>query len=280
MTTKPNLAYLGPEGTFSDLVSRKRYGKSHNLVPLPDIDAIFDYVQGDSSREGIVPIENSSGGVIHATVDRLVDAGNILTIKEALSVRVNLALAGHKGHTPLRVYSHFAPLHHCDNWLKTNLPHVKKVEVASTAEAAKRVVTDLDAVALCTSDAVKLYSLDLLHYPVEQDVENITQFYCIGHRKSAMKSNKTKTSIITSLPNTPGSLVNLLLPFKENGVNLTRILSRPIPGRPQEYVFLIDLQGSNDDDGIKSAIQYLADHGLCVKLKILGSYPVFEMIDS
>ncbi len=280
MTTKPNLAYLGPEGTFSDIVSKKRYGESHTLIPKSDIDEIFDYVQADPSREGVVPIENSSGGIIHATVDRLVSEGNTLTIREGLSIRVNLALAGHKGNVPLRVYSHFAPLHHCDKWLKNNLPDIKRVEVASTAEAAKRAAADPDAVALCTRDAVKLYSLETLHYPVEQDVENITQFYCIGHREPSPKLNKTKTSIIISLPNTSGALVDLLLPLKENGVNLTRILSRPIPGRPQEYIFLIDLQGSKDDDAVKNSMQYMLDHRLCAQLKILGSYPVSAVVDS
>jgi prephenate dehydratase len=280
MTTKPDLAYLGPEGTFSDILSKKRYGQSHHLVLKPTIDEVFDYVQQDPSREGMVPIENSSGGMIHSSVDRLVSPDNTLLIREGLSIRVNLALAGHKGRTPLRVYSHFAPLNHCDKWLNNNLPEAKKIEVASTAEAAKRVAADPDAAALCTRDAARLYSLEILKYPVEQNVENITQFYCIGHHDASPESNRKKTSMILSLPNTPGALVDLLLPFKEKGVNLTRILSRPIPGRPQEYIFFIDLQGSKDDDAVKSSIQYLLDHDLCVHLKILGSYPVSEIVDS
>lgn len=280
MTAKLDLAYLGPKGTFSEIVSKEHYGRSHRLVPKLTIDEIFDYVEQDSSREGIVPIENSSGGSIHSTVDRLISASNTLTIRKEISIRVNLALAGHRGGSPLRVYSHFAPLHHCDQWLKKNLPDAERIEVASTAEAARIVKNDSDAAALCPRDAAQCYSLDVLEYPVEQNVENVTQFYCIGHHEPSEQSLRKKTSLIVTLPNTPGALVDVLAVFKDEGINLSRILSRPISGKPQQYIFLIDLAGSKDDHPVKNSIRHIDRKGLCEDIIILGSYPVSETMDS
>lgn len=280
MTEKHKLAYLGPEGTFSDIVSRDLYGSTHILTPLPTIDDIFSYILKDASNKGLVPIENSSGGVIHSTVDRLIEAKETLVITRELSLRVNLALCGHKEAEPLRVYSHFAPLHHCEKWVKKNLPSAERIAVDSTALAAQKAAEDPSASALCPRKAAELYGLDVLQYPVEQDIENVTQFYYIEHLSSNPSMSGDKTTLVATLPNTPGALVDFLLPFKEKGINLTRILSRPIPGKPQEYIFFVDVAGSSENAPVQDVLDHLNRHNLCTELTLLGSYPVAPRMDS
>lgn len=281
-TTKTDIAYLGPRGSFSDIVSRDRFGDEGDYIPLPSIDHIFDYVESHEISQGIVPIENSAAGIIHPTVDRLLDAAGQLWIQEELSVRVRLAYAGLASakDKPLRVYSHFAPFHHCDTWLKSHHPMIERIEVASTSEAARKAANDPEGTALCTRQAANLYELDIFEYPVQQKEENITQFYRIGGSPRTADSNTVKTSLKMMLPNTPGALVTFLDPFRVNNINLTRILSRPMQGRPQEYVFLIDLVGQHNDQSVQLALNAVEEQELCLELTPLGSYSIANEVAS
>ena len=277
--SKPQIAYLGPEGTFSHILTRRRYGDSLQLIPSPTIDDVFDFVEEDTSRLGIVPIENSSGGNIYDTVDRLVDEKNILTIHEELSMHVNLALLGHEGEEVRVLYSHFAPLHHCEPWIKEHLPKVERHAVSSTGEAAKLAAADKHSAALGPKESAKIYDLDILVYPVEQHLPNVTQFYCIGHPKKEGPDD-SKSSLVVVLPNTPGSLCNFLEPFKDSEVNLTRILSRPLVGRPNQYVFFIDIKGIPKGEPVKRTLELAKENSLYTHLRILGSYPVLPPFTS
>jgi chorismate mutase/prephenate dehydratase len=266
------LAYLGPAGTFSHLVARKRFGAAGTrLVPCPSIKAVFSRVAASRARLGLVPIENSSGGIIEETVDFLSAPGCPLRIQEELQLRVELALLGRQGEKVRVVYSHFAPLQHCKKWLDRHLPHAERREVASTAAAAQAAGGEPGAVALAARNAAALYDLHVLAFPVEQDVVNLTSFAVIG-RPGRLPPGSTRTSYIVELLDRVGALCSFLEPFRDAGVNLTRIVSRPVIGKPGRYLFLIDIQGTEAEPRVRVALGRAK--AVCACLRNLGSYPV------
>lgn len=264
------VAFLGPEGTFAHLVAKKRY-RGRPLVPKPTIDEVFAYVEESPARVGIVPIENSSGGIIYQTIDILRDRNCALLIQEELQVDVKLALVGRKDQPINVVYSHFAPLHHCGPWLKHYLPGVKRETVSSTALAARYAAEQPGAAALTTRDAAKLYGLDVLNFPVVSDVENRTQFVTIGHGHCT-KGDNTKTSYAVELLDRVGALCDFLEPFKNAGVNLTRIISRPIVGRPNTYMFFVEIDGTELKPSVKAAVEQA--RRVCSAIRCLGAYAI------
>lgn len=277
MNKSPSIAFLGPAGTFSHLVAKKRFGAKATLVPLPSVFDVFAYVRGGRNRLGIVPIENSSGGTIYETVDCLVDETNQLRILEDLSLNVRLALMGRRGGSIKTVYSHFVPMRHCEPWLREKLPEARRVPVASTAKAAEMAAAENGAAALGTRDAARKNGLDILEFPVHSSVPNITQFFCIGRAQTAApRSNRT--TLVATLPNQPGSLCAFLGCFRDAGVNLTRLLSRPIIGQPKAYLFLVDIAGTPADATVKGALA--AARTSSESLRVLGIYPVRAMYAS
>jgi len=272
------IAFLGPEGTYAHLAAKQRFGENSNLVAAgTTVKEVFDYVCGDRSRLGVVPIENSSGGTIYETVDRLVDGSYGLFVREALSINVRLALMGKDKKKIKVIYSHFAPLHHCETWLHEHFPGVALVEQSSTGKAAKKAAGQTGAAAIGNLDSAKRYGLKVLEFPIEKDVQNVTQFYVLGHEHFVSKDN-SKTSIVFTLPDKTGSLVDFLMPFKKAKVNITRIISRPIIGKPDEYVFLADIKGTETQPNVKSALEKAAL--LTSSFKSIGSYPVKERYES
>jgi len=272
MTSKIKyVAYLGPSGTFSELMAQKRFGRTLERVPFPGIYEVFEYVRSHRNSVGIVPIENSSGGTIYETIDCLAESRHPLVIKEELSLQVRLALLGHKGEKIQVLYSHFAPMQHCDPWIRKNLPRVERKETASTATAAEMVVTNRHAAALGMKLAAKRYDLDILEFPVQPEIPNLTQFVCIGHRDHAWVK-KGKTSLIVTLHNRPGSLCEFLEVLRDHNVNMTRLLSRPIIGQPKSYVFFIDIEGTAAQPNVKKALQNARQ--IAESMRDAGTYPV------
>lgn len=264
------IAYLGPIGTYSHLVAEKRFGVKPQYVPFPTIPEVCAYVSRRSDRLGIVPIENSSGGAIYDTVDILMEGKPKIHIDEEISLVVKLALLGRKGCKIKTLYSHFAPLEHCAPWIKKNLPGVDRQVVASTAMAARHAFLDDNAAALGCRRSADLYNLDILHYPVEADIPNVTSFLVIsGKGKTLTRASRTTLCAVTH--NVPGGLCDFLDTFRAHGVNLCRLLSRPIRGCPREYAFLADIEGGRQDTKVKQALR--AARKTCVQLKIIGSYP-------
>ena len=177
----PTVAFLGPEGTFAHFAAKKRFGEDAKLIPALSIADVFEAVAKKKRASfGIVPIENSSGGTIYETVDRLVDAKNKLIVQEALSINVRLALLGKTKKNIRVVYSHFAPLFHCKAWLLKQFPGVELVTQASTATAIQKAASTPDAAAVGNRDAAKRYGLKVLKFPIQQDIKNVTQFFVLG----------------------------------------------------------------------------------------------------
>ena len=264
------VAYLGPEGTYSHLVAEKRYGHNRRFVPLPTILDVCSYVSRKSSRRGIVPIENSSGGAIYETVDILLSNRPRVHVEEELSLDVKLALLGRKGEKIKVLYSHFAPLEHCNAWLRCRLPRVKRYVVTSTAVAAQYAAKEENAAALGSRRLARLYNLDVIHYPVEAAIPNLTVFYAVGGKHKTPSQSK-KTTLAVKLPNRSGSLCTFLEAFRNENVNLSRLISRPIRGCPREYAFLVDIEGAITSPWIKRTLT-LAQK-TCFELRVVGSYP-------
>jgi chorismate mutase / prephenate dehydratase len=268
---KIEVAYLGPIGTYSHLVAERRFGHRAKLVPLPTILDVCTFVSRDPSRRrGVVPIENSSGGAIYEMVDILLENSPRVHILEELSLNVKLALLGRRGEKTRTLYSHFAPLDHCVTWLKRHLPRVEKRVVASTAIAAQQAAAQRSAAALGSRRLAHIYGLEVLHYPVAADIPNITVFLLLGgtqrlHPKSA------KSTLAVKLPNRPGSLCTFLEAFRDQHVNLSRLLSRPLRGCPREYAFLVDIDGDPDKPRVRKALALARKAS--VQLRLVGSFP-------
>ena len=265
------VAYLGPEGTYSHLVAEKRFGRRCTLVPLPTIHDVCARVARDKTRRGIVPIENSSGGAIYETVDILLEGSPRVQIEAELTLDVKLALLGRPGENIRTLYSHFAPLEHCAGWIRQHLPDVVKQGTSSTAVAAQHVLNETQTAALGSRRLAKLYGLSVLQYPVHVDIPNITAFLSIGARPTAIRG-RAKTTLAVKLLNEPGALCTFLATFREANVNLSRILSRPIRGCPREYIFLVDIEGAADRPEIKRVLT--AARRAAAELRVVGSYPI------
>jgi chorismate mutase / prephenate dehydratase len=169
------IACLGPEGSFSHLVAGKCFPAAA-LQTLASVDEVFDWLADKPDARGIVPIENSSGGIILATVDRLMHPSCDLKIQEELSLDVKLALVGHRNRPVEVIYSHFMPFYHCDEWLKSHHPQARRVSVASTSLAAERAAGEPDAAAIGSRANAERHGLDVLQFPIEEGIVNVTQF--------------------------------------------------------------------------------------------------------
>lgn len=265
------VAYLGPIGTYSHLVAEKRFGHRARLVPLPTILDVCTFVSQDPSRRrGIVPIENSSGGAIYEMVDILLGNSPRVHVLEELSLNVKLALLGRRGEKSRILYSHFAPLEHCSRWLKRNLPRVEKRVVSTTAIAGQQASGQRNATALGNRRLAQIYGLEVLHYPVAADVPNITVFLLLGG-VDRVQPGSTKSTLAVKLPNQPGSLCTFLEAFRDQSVNLSRLLSRPLRGCPREYAFLVDIEGHPDKPNVKRALAIARK--VSVQLRLVGSFP-------
>jgi len=267
----PEVAYLGPEGTYSHIVALKRFGAAARLVPLPTINDVCAFVARAPSRRGVVPIENSSGGAIHETVDILLAGSPRVNIREEVSLEVRLALLGRRGRPIHTLYSHFAPLEHCAGWIRARLPRVKRQAVASTAAAAQRAAAEEDTAALGSRRLASVYGLQVLEYPVQADVPNQTVFLVIGGRGHG-HARRMLTTLDVKLPNQPGALCSFLETFRDEHVNLSRLISRPLRGCPREYAFLVDMNGSTSDPAVRRALA--AARRRAVEVRVVGCYAV------
>jgi prephenate dehydratase len=272
-----SVAFLGPEGTFSHVVALRRYPKRAGL-PCATITEVFHAVRSGQAACGIVPIENSSGGTITETVDLLIEQAGHLAIAEELALDVRLALLGKKGASfkALRnLYSHVMPLRHHRNWVRENLPSVRMIESPSTAEAAKKASLSANSAALAAPGAAELYGLSILKFPVRPEAVNVTHFFVIvpsvGSESIASGKNRFKTAVVAALPQTPGSLHRFLGPFARAGANLCRIVSRPVPGQPETYVFYLEVEGSLSETKVQKALSGAGK--VAVTIHSLGSYP-------
>lgn len=236
------IAYLGPEGTFSGILARRRFGAKAPLVPCPAIDGVFESVLSGQAQLGIVPVENSSGGAVHDTIDLLIRHAGSIFIRGEDSLDIRIALLGRRGAPIQKVFSHFTQIRHHADWLSKNLPAARPIAVESTTTAASRAAASKGAAALASPGAAKIYGLDILKPRLGREV-NVTHFFVIG-KTPVPAAAASRAAFAAVLPNHCGSLHAFLGPFARQKVSLTRIISRPVPGKPQTYVFYVEIEGS------------------------------------
>ena len=277
MNPPTTIACLGPEGSFSHLITQMRFPGV--AVSLRDnVGDVFDFLAANPDAQGIVPIENSSGGFIIDTVDRLVDARCAMHIVEELTLDVKLALLGREGEKIVSIHSHAMPFYHGDDWLKAHYPDVKRVVEPSTAKAAEKAASTPGAAAIGPRQNAERHGLQILHFPIAGEVPNITQFYLIGHEANTPSLEHNRTALIVELPDRPGSLCRFLTPLSENDINMKRLESRPIRGQPNKYRFYIEIEGSEADPRVQKALDQTRADGATIRS--VGSYSAERRFES
>jgi len=268
------VAFLGPEATFTHMAARARFGLSARYVPAPTIVQVFAEVDKGLCELAVVPIENSTEGVVHSTLDVLMESD--LVIEAEILLEVSHCLLSRTGELDgvQKIYSHPQALGQCRHWLSAHLPKAALIEVASTALAARLARDDQDAAAVASDLAGHLYDLKVARRKIEDGVGNTTRFLVIGRRTTpgtAVPGQRYCTSLMLSVRDQPGMLHQILARLAERGVNLTRIESRPSRRRAWDYMFFVDCDGHITDHAVAEAVASLA--GVCQEVKVLGSYP-------
>ncbi|MFA7059543.1 MAG: prephenate dehydratase [Pedobacter sp.] len=264
------VAFMGPKATFSHLATMQQFGLSAELVPLKSIPSVFEEVEKGRAFYGVVPVENSTEGVVSHTLDMFVDSSLQITSEILLEVHHDLLSRTGRLEDIKKVYSHAQPIAQCRQWLDENLPGVPLVDVASTAVAAQIVSDDYTSAAIASELAASLYDLKVVRSRIEDQVNNFTRFLVIA-RKACERSGNDKTSVLFSVKDEPGVLCRMLEPFARRGINLSKIESRPFKRKAWEYIFFLDLFGHISDPEVAEALEELK--GCCQFIKILGSYP-------
>lgn len=263
------VAFLGPAASYCHQAARERFGAATDLVPCPTIAEIFSAVERGEVEAGVVPIENSNEGAVGATQEALLSAQ--VTICGEIYLPIRHALLSKTKSGPIRVlYSHPQALAQCRHWLALHLGRTKLVEVASTAEGARRAALEKGAAALASPWAAQMYGLCVRQRDVQDRSGNSTRFYLLGE-EPAQATGKDKTSLLFTLPHRTGALHRALGVLAAKGLNLLRVESRPAPGKPWEYVFFVDVRGHRDRPSFQRALEQLVKQ--TQDLRILGSYP-------
>ncbi len=263
------VGYLGPAGSFSHLAAVRHFGSSVELSDLHAIDAVFSEVAASRINYGLVPYENSIGGVISDTLDAFLES-DVHIYAEALIGVEQILMANCAPEEIRRIYSKPQVFEQCRRWLAARLPQVELIPVASTAVAARRAVDEPAAAAIGSQLAAELYSLNIVFEGIQDKSQNVTRFLIIG-REYAEPSGDDKTSIMFTTVHRPGALVDVLGIFRDAAINLSHIDKRPSGRRNWEYTFFIDADTHQRDPAMQQAIELARGH--CVALKVLGSYP-------
>ena len=266
------VAYLGPQGTFSEQAVRRHFGQAVAADPAASIDEVFRSAEAGATQFAVVPAENSTDGVVGRTLDLLLLTPLRICGEIELRVRQNLLTRASRLAAVTRVYSHAQSLAQCNGWLNRRLPAAERIQVSSNAEAARRAAKEKGAAAVAGDGAAARYGLKVLARGIEDDPSNTTRFLVLGQVDPA-PTGRDRTSLVMSAENKPGAVHALLAPIAVNGVSMSRIESRPAKGRSArwEYVFFIDLEGHQADARVAAALAGLRQRAPF--LKILGSYP-------
>ncbi len=267
------VAFLGPPATFTHLAGLRHFGSSASFVPFTSVRGIFEAADTGHADYGIVPIENSTEGIVSYTLDMFMDYDLKINAEVMLEVSHNLLSKSGDIKKIKKVYSHPQPVAQCRGWLEKNLPDVPVLDAASTSRAAEIASGQEDAAAIASELAARMYDLNFVERHIEDNRRNVTRFLVIAG-ESPPKSGRDKTSIMFSVKDRPGALYDILTPFKRAGINLTKIESRPSKRKAWEYIFFVDMEGHADDEAVSGAIEQMKEE--CLFLKILGSYPAGE----
>ena len=271
------VAYLGPAGTFSEEAAVQFFGSSIEHVPCTSFDEVFRAATAGTAEFGVVPVENSTEGVVSRSLDLLLNSPLHIVGEVSLMVRHNLLRLSDSLEGIEAVIAHPQALAQCQGWLTTHLPHVERRATSSNAEGARLATTHPAWAGIASARAATQFSLHTAAHAIQDDAFNRTRFsvVCLPQTLPAPPaSGKDCTSLVVSVPNRPGAVHDILVPLKTHGVSMTRFESRPARSGQWEYYFYIDLQGHPSQDHVKAALADLQQ--LCAFYKILGTYPVSD----
>ena len=266
------VAFLGPEGTFTQAAVLTHFGHSVRALPLVSIDEVFHEVEAGNADFGVVPIENSTEGTVNHTLDRFLSSP--LKICGEVELRIHHFLMGSMNSLGriVRICSHPQALAQCRAWLDDHLPNVEQVPVSSNAEGARRARDEKGTAAIAGDTAAEVYGLKVLAAEIEDRPDNTTRFLVLG-RKLFAASGEDRTTLLLSVgrSDAPGALYRLLEPLAKHRVSMTRIESRPSRRKKWDYVFFVDIEGHSDDPHVSKALEALKKRSSL--LRVLGSYP-------
>ena len=264
------IAYFGAEASYAHLAAKDKFGSSAQLLPTASISDVFQEVGQGRVSFGVVPIENSTEGVVAHTLDLLVESDLKICAETYLEIHHNLLARSGQAEDIRTIVSHPQALAQCRRWLISHFPKANMEEVASTSHAAMMAASDSSVGAISSALAKEVYKLQIVAANIEDHSTNITRFLIVG-RKESGRSGDDKTSLVFSVKDEPGVLHRMLQPFAKSRINLTKIESRPIKDKPWEYMFFLDFKGHSKERRVSKAIRELEKN--CVFLKVLGSYP-------
>ena len=264
-----NIAYLGPEATYTHQAAIRKFGQSLLYSPQKTIKDVFSEVEKDRADYGVVPIENSTEGVVTHTLDLFVESS--LKIVAQIVMPIQHCLVRNNLRTKIRkLYSHPQALAQCRDWLQQNMPSVEIIEASSTTRAAEMAAAEKSAAAIAGSLAAQRYDLQIVDHNIQDNASNATRFFVLG-RKCSPSTGKDRTSLVVGIEDKVGALHQVMEPFRKNKLNMTKIESRPSKRKAWEYLFFIDCDGHFEDKKVANAIAELDNMSRFVK--ILGSYP-------
>ncbi|MBB3183200.1 chorismate mutase/prephenate dehydratase [Halomonas fontilapidosi] len=266
------VAYLGPEGTFTQQAAIKHFGESAISLPMAAIDEVFREVEAGAVNYGVVPVENSTEGVINHTLDSFMDSGLRICGEVVLRIHHHLLVAETTRRDKVsRIYSHPQSFAQCRKWLDAHFPQAERVPVSSNAEAARLVKTEWHSAAIAGDMAAQLYGLAKLAEKIEDRPDNSTRFLIIGNQDVPI-SGEDKTSLVVAMRNQPGALHDLLEPFHRHQIDMTRLETRPSRTGVWNYVFFIDFKGHREEPRVAAMLEEVQLRA--AEVKVLGSYPV------
>ncbi len=276
MTEQLRIAYLGPEATFTHQAARQSFGRRARYLAAETIGDVFNMVGQGYADMGVAPVENSNEGVVTSTLDLLVDSDQQIAGEIILPIRLMLISREKSLDTVRTVYSHPHVWGQCRHWLERNLSEAKLKDSRSTAEAVA-LCAEMDGTAAVGGElTAELYNVPVLVEDIGDWEENLTRFLVFSNL-TAEPTGEDKTSIVLSIKDRVGALYEILKPFSENGINLTKIESRPSRKKAWDYVFFVDLEGHRDEPKLRKTLKVVSE--FCEDMRILGSYPKGSVID-
>lgn len=274
LETPLRIAYLGPQASYAHMAAEAQFGSSAEFVPVETIPAVFAAVEQGSVDYGVVPVENSTQGSVVTTLDLFIETPLHIIAERSLEIRHCLLSRATRLEQLQRVIAHPQSLAQCQHWLAAHLAGVPTEAASSNSRAAELVRKDTHAAAIAGRLAAERYRLHILEADIQDEAANYTRFAVLNRAPQTGKpTGKDKTSLVLSVRDESGVLYRVLKPFADHSINLLRIESRPLKGRPWEYVFFIDLEGHESEPSISEALRQVTPR--CTTVKVLGSYVTF-----
>ncbi len=266
------IAYLGPEATFTHQAAIRRFGSSLLYAPQKTIADVFSEVSKNRADYGVVPVENSTEGVVTHTLDMFVDSDLKVVSQIVLPVQ-HCLLSRCKRSEIRKLYTHPQSLGQCRGWVQAHLPRAEIIETSSNARSAEFAAREANSAAIAGVLAAEKYKVPILEHDIQDNAANATRFLVLGRQCSPPTGND-RTSIMFSIMDRVGALYRALAPFRRFRINMTKIESRPSKRKAWEYFFFVDCDGHMENPKVAKALAMLGEH--CSYVKVLGSYPNAE----